>query len=66
MEQIREITVDGCEYDVVTDDNGVTFRKRGSKLPFLSICWQDVYSAAWRFTEIRVEYDALTIKQNKA
>jgi hypothetical protein len=53
---IREIQVDGTPYDVETDDKGVTFFKHSSSLPFLSICWQDVYSAAWKFAEIRTEY----------
>jgi hypothetical protein len=57
---IREIEVDGSRYDVESDDNGVTFRKRGSELPFLSIVWQDVYSAAWKFAQIRTEYDNKT------
>jgi hypothetical protein len=60
MRQIHEITVDGTEYDAEADSKGVTFRKRGSNLPFLSIVWQDVYSAAWKFCQIRTEYENKT------
>jgi hypothetical protein len=66
MRHIREVKVDGGTYDVESDDKGVTFRKRGSELPFLSIVWQDVYSAAWKFAEIRTEYDRKTSEQVKA
>lgn len=63
MRHIHEVTIDGAEYDAEADDKGVTFRRRGSNLPLLSIVWQDVYSAAWQFCQIRTEYENKTKKR---
>lgn len=63
---IWEIEVDGQRMFAEVDNKGITFRKKVQpKIPFASICWQDVYSSAWRFAQIRVEYDAKTKGSSK-